>query len=165
MRGKRLLKVSEINLCRVRSRASRCGSASARAHAGLPLPPLARLLTPRSCSFTRADFLSLTESRKQAQAEIEYYKLYEPEKLEQLEQRHDSKVDPLQLDDTASNPVEYSANCTPRSASPVKDPSTLIARTVVRRRGSDDSVKTAYAADEEVPDSAYRDHSAPRSGI
>jgi hypothetical protein len=138
---------------------------SAPASARADLPPLARLWTPRSCSFTRADFLSLTESRKQAQAEIEYYRLYDPEKIEQLEQRHDSKADPLHPNNTASNPDQHSVDHTPHSASPVKDSSTLIAGTVIKRRGSDDSVKTAYGADEDIPNSAYRSRSAPRSDI
>jgi hypothetical protein len=119
----------------------------------------------RSCSFTCADFLSLTESCKQAQAEIEYYRLCDPEKIEQLEKRHDSKVDPLQPNDTASNPAQHSVDHTPRSASPVRDSSTLIARTVIKRRGSDDSVKTAYGADEEIPNSAYRGRLVPSSDI
>ena len=33
----------------------------------------------------------------------------------------------------------------------------VIAKNVAKRRDSDDSIKTAYAAGETVPDSAYRD--------
>lgn len=33
----------------------------------------------------------------------------------------------------------------------------VIAKNVAKRRGSDDSIKTAYGAGETVPDSAYRD--------
>lgn len=41
----------------------------------------------------------------------------------------------------------------------------VIAKNVAKRRGSDDSIKTAYGAGETVPDSAYRDRSDIRPDL
>lgn len=104
---------------------------------------------------------SRTEARKQAAAEEEYYHQFEPQQQEKDDQRHDSKVSAHLPDHTVPGPVPNSANRTPHSTStsPIDDLSALIARAVIKRRGSDDSVKTAYATGEEIPDSAYRSRS------
>ena len=98
---------------------------------------------------------SRTEARKQAQAEEEYHKTFEHQQGDS-DQRHDSKVSAFPSDLPPPEPVSYSANSTLRAPSPDKDWNTLIARIVTKRRGSDDSLKTAYTVDDTVPLSAYR---------
>lgn len=95
----------------------------------------------------------ITEARKQAQAEEEYYKTFEQG---DFDQRHDSKASAFQSDLQAPEPVSFSANSTLRATSPVQDWNTLIARIATKRRGSDDSLKTAYTVDDTIPESAYR---------
>jgi hypothetical protein len=107
---------------------------------------------------------SLTEARKQAQAEEEYYKTLEHQQSDS-EQRHDSSVSSLPRTVSAPEPVSFSNNRTPRSASRFNDLNTLIARIANKRRGSDDSLKTVYAADDIVPDSAYRSRPDLRSDL
>ena len=107
---------------------------------------------------------TLTEARKQAQAEAEYYETFKDQQ-EDSEQRHDSTVSALLPHTSVPEPVLHSANRTPRSCSPVKDLDTLIARIATERRGSDDSLKTAYAADDIVPESAYRSRSDIRPAL
>lgn len=96
-----------------------------------------------------------TEARKQAQAEEEYYKTFEHQQGDS-DQRHDSKVSAFPSDISPPEPVSYSANSTLRAPSPVQDWNTLIAGIATKRRGSDDSLKTSYTADDTVPESAYR---------
>lgn len=98
---------------------------------------------------------SRTEARKQALAEEEYYKTSEHQQGE-LEQRHDSKVSAPPPDIPAPEPFSFSDNRTLRSASQFIDLNTLIASIATKRRGSDDSLKTAYTAEDIVPASAYR---------
>ena len=81
---------------------------------------------------------SLTEARKQAQAEEEYYKTFENQQGDS-EQRHDSKVSAFPPDISASETVSFSANSTLRAPSPIEDWNTLIAGIATKRRGSDDS--------------------------
>jgi hypothetical protein len=91
---------------------------------------------------------------KDCQDEQDYnYQRYEQQQQD-LQQRHDSKVDTHPPNET---PLVYSADCTPRCASQLEDLNVLITGIALKRRGSDDSVKTAYNADEQVPDSAYCD--------
>ena len=97
----------------------------------------------------------ITEARKQAQAEEEYYKTFDQQQGDS-EQRHDSKASAFPLDTSQPEPVSFSANSTLRATSPVQDWNTLIARIATKRRGSDDSLKTAYTAGETIPESAYR---------
>jgi hypothetical protein len=55
---------------------------------------------------------------------------------------------------------QYSNYHPPRAEEEGEDPYNIdqvIAKNVAKRRGSDDSVKTAYGAGDTVPDSAYRD--------
>ena len=115
-------------------------------------------LAARTCCdelASRADFL-LTEALKQAIAETEYSLWCEQE------ERRDSNllVSPLE----PNTPAARSAICTSRSTSPVKDLNTLIASVAVKRRGSEDSIRTVYRADEQLPDSAYRSRSDLRHG-
>jgi hypothetical protein len=104
---------------------------------------------------------SLTEARKQAQAEEEYYKSFEHQQGDS-EQRHDSKVSAFPPDIPASEPVS-SANSTLRAPSPIEDWNTLIARIATERRGSDNSLKTAYTAEDTIPALAYRSRPDLRS--
>lgn len=126
-----------------------------RSAAALATP---RLLAPAATSFllaSRADFL-FTEAHKQAIAETEY-SLW----CEQEERRDSSlRVPPLE----PKPPAAQSGNRTSRSTSPVKDLNTLITSVAVKRRGSEDSIRTVYRADEQLPDSAYRSRSGLRHG-
>lgn len=101
---------------------------------------------------------SLTEARKQAQAEADYYQWCEEqdEELrqqfeEEVNKRHDSKI-------SANTSQRPSTARQSQSLSQFDDFYEPIAENVAKRRGSDDSIKTAYAADEQVPDSAFRNH-------
>ena len=98
---------------------------------------------------------SRTEARKQAQAEEEYYKTFEHQQ-DDSDQRHDSTVSAPPPDLPSPEPFSFSDNRTPRSASQFNDLNTLIASIATKRRGSDDSLKTAYTAEDTVPASAYR---------
>lgn len=110
---------------------------------------------------------SRTEARKQAQAEEEYYNTFEHQQGDS-EQSYDSTVSAPPPDLPAPEPFSFSDNRTLRSASQPNDLNTLIARIAAKRRGSDDSLKTVYAADETIPTSAYRsrpDLSFPHTNI
>ena len=110
---------------------------------------------------------SLTEARKQAQAEEEYYKTLEQQQGG-TDQRHDSKVSAIPPDISAFEPVSDSASSTLRATSPITDLddlNTVIARISTKRRGSDDSLKTVYTEDDTVPELAYRSRPALRSGL
>ena len=106
--------------------------------------------------------LTLTEARKQAQAEEEYYTTFEHQQGES-DQRHDSKVSESPLAISTPEPVSFSANSTLRAPSPIEDWNTLIASIAPKCRGSDDSLKTAYTADDTIPESAYRSRPDLRS--
>lgn len=98
---------------------------------------------------------SRIEARKQAQVEEEYYKTFEHQQGDS-DQRHDSKVSSFPPDIPTPEPFSFSDNCTWRSASQFNDLNTLIASIATKRRGSDDSLKTAYTAEDTIPASAYR---------
>ena len=98
---------------------------------------------------------SRTEARKQAQAEEEYYKTFEHQQGDS-DYRHDSTVSAPPPDNSAPEPFSFSDNRTLRSASQLNDLTTLIAGIATKRRGSDDSLKTAYTAEDTIPASAYR---------
>jgi hypothetical protein len=82
----------------------------------------------------------------------------------EFDQRHDSKVSASSPDNPAPELVS-SANSTLRAPSPVEDLNTLIARIATKRRGSDDSLKTAYTAEDTIPESAYRSRPDLRSNL
>ena len=107
---------------------------------------------------------SRIEARKQAQVEEEYYKSFEHQQGDS-DQRHDSKVSAFPPDIPTPEPVSLSANSTLRAPSPVADWNTLIARIATKRHGSDGSLKTAYTADDTVPESAYRSRPDLRSDL
>lgn len=98
---------------------------------------------------------SRTEARRQAQAEEEYYNTLEHQQGDS-DHCHDSTVSALTPDIPAPQPFSFSDNRTLRSASQFDDLNTLIASIATKRRGSDDSLKTAYTAGDTVPASAYR---------
>lgn len=107
---------------------------------------------------------SLTEARKQAQAEAAYYGTFEQQQ-DASDKRHDSKASANPPDSSASEPESRIADRTPRSASPANNLTALIARIATKRRGSDDSLKTTYTADDAVPASAYRSRPDVRSDL
>jgi len=108
---------------------------------------------------------SLTEAFKQAHAEAAYNKTLEHQH-DDFEQRHDSTVSTLPPHISASEPVSHLANRTPGSSSSINDWTTLFAaKTAPKRRGSDDSLKTAYTKDDTVPESAYRSRPDLRPGV
>ena len=78
---------------------------------------------------------------------------FDPHEFDHL---RNSKASASSPDIPASDPVSFSANSTLRATSPVQDWNTLIARIATKRRGSDDSLKTAYTVDDTIPESAYR---------
>jgi hypothetical protein len=78
---------------------------------------------------------------------------FDPREFDHLRNR---KISSSELGIPASEPVSFSANSTLRAPSPVEDLNTLIASIATKRRGSDDSLKTAYTAGEIIPESAYR---------
>ncbi|GAB7322592.1 hypothetical protein MBLNU13_g03507t2 [Cladosporium sp. NU13] len=94
---------------------------------------------------------AMTEARKQAQAEEEYYNTFEHQQGDS-DQRQDSKASVFPPDISTPEPVPFSDNRTLRSASQFIDLNTLI----TKRRGSDDSLRTAYTAEDTIPLSAYR---------
>lgn len=120
-----------------------------RAAAALATPRLLHAPAPTSLLHVLTDYF--TEARKQARAETEY------NLSSKQEEYYDSSLLVAPLDIT--NSALRSGNRTTRSPSPIKDLDTLIARVVVKRRGSEDSIRTAYRVDEKVPDSAYRGRS------
>jgi hypothetical protein len=107
---------------------------------------------------------NLTEAHKQAQAEAGYYKPLEQQE-DESEQRHNSTISALPPYTSALEPVSHLANRTLRSSSTVTDLTTLFANIATKRRGSDDSLKTAYAADDTVPESAYRSRLGHKPGL
>lgn len=78
---------------------------------------------------------------------------FDPHEFDHL---RNNKVSASSPDIATPEPVSFSANSTLRAPSPVEDLNTLIARIATKRRGSDDSLKTAYTAGETIPESAYR---------
>ena len=104
--------------------------------------------------------LSYTETRKQLQAEADYEAYCQHQK--DLAARHDSKLSADLSDLRDQLPAPQHSNYHPPRANQEydEDPYNLdqvVAKNVAKRRGSDDSIKTAYGAGETVPDSAYRD--------
>ena len=100
--------------------------------------------------------LSYTESRKQLQAEADYEAYCQHQK--DLADRHDSKLsaDLSHLRGQLSVSQYHPARANEEHEDPY-DINQVVAKNVAKRRGSDDSIKTAYGAGETVPDSAYRD--------
>jgi hypothetical protein len=151
-----------ISDCRIDK--SEVGARSRAAHCGFgPRTPISRAsATPTHLpmSFTCWLVLSSAEARKQLQAEADYEAYCQHQK--DLAARHDSKLSADLSHIRGQLPAPQYSNYHPPRADEEyeEDPYNLnqvVAKNVAKRRGSDDSVKTAYGAGDTVPDSAYRD--------